>query len=151
MMRPAPCFVRAAPQRGAIASAAVQGEPMSHKAHALLLGLLALLPGCGTLNSGASGCFGSYSGVRQDLELLAALGARPAETDVPLGIDGALADLWDGAFVAFDLPLSFVLDTAAAPVALAVGQRRPEPTGLGCHWSRQDGGNVELPLPEPER
>lgn len=116
-----------------------------------LLGALVLLPGCGTLNSGASGCFGAWSGVRQDLELLAALGAKPAETDVPLGIDGVLADLWDGAFVAVDLPLSFVLDTAVAPVALAVGQRRPHPAGLGCGWSVDGEALAEMPLPEAER
>ena len=99
--------------------------------------LFAPLPllGCGTLNSGASGCFGPYSGVRQDLELLSALGAEPAETEVRLGIDGTLADVWDGIFVAFDLPLSFVADTAVAPVSLATGPQRPEPAGLGCGWS----------------
>jgi uncharacterized protein YceK len=107
---------------------------------AVLAGL-ALLPSCGTISSYASGCRGVYSGVREDVELLGTYGAELAgEREIPLGIDGWLANAWDGLFVALDLPLSALVDTAGAPIARAAGQGRPDPAGLGCGWAALPAG-----------
>lgn len=102
---------------------------------ALVAGL-ALLPGCGTLSSVSSGCSGPWSGVRFDSDLLGAYGTELlAAREVPLGVDGWLADGWDTVMVAFDLPLSGLADTLASPVTIALGQNTPEPVGLGCRWA----------------
>ena len=101
-----------------------------------LFALLALLPGCGTVSSVSSGCSGPWSGVRFDGDLLGAYGAELlAAREVALGVDGWLADGWDTVMVAFDLPLSALVDTLAAPATLALGQNTPEPVGLGCRWA----------------
>ena len=97
---------------------------------------LALLPGCGTINSWASGCPGLYSGVRQDADLLGAYGeSMRSEREVPVGFDGWLSDAWDAVVVALDLPFSAVADSATAPLAAAVGPATPDPVGLGCRGS----------------
>ena len=101
----------------------------------LLVGALAL-PGCGTINSVASGCPGAYSGVHQDLALLAAYGSvEPSDAEVPLGLDGELGDAWDRVFVALDVPLSAVIDTLALPVTHRMTPRAPTPPALGCGWA----------------
>jgi uncharacterized protein YceK len=97
---------------------------------------LALLSGCGTISSGASGCGGPWSGVRSDGDLLRSYANESlAAREVPLGVDGWLGDAWDSVAVALDLPLSALADTLSAPITIAVGQRTPEPGGLGCHWA----------------
>lgn len=97
---------------------------------------LALLCGCGTISSTPSGCNGPWSGVRFDGDLLGAYGAEVlAAREVPLGVDGWLADAWDSVMVALDLPLSAVADTVSAPITHAIGQSTPEPVGLGCRWA----------------
>ena len=103
----------------------------------LLAGLgIALLPGCGTINSYASGCSGLYSGVRQDKDLLGAYGERYlVHHEVPMDFDGWLADAWDSVFVALDMPLSSVVDSLSAPATLAMGTSTPDPMGIGCRWS----------------
>ena len=101
-----------------------------------LCAALALLPGCGTINSYASGCGGPWSGVRQDGDLLGTLGAEmQAAREFRFGADGWFADTWDSVLVALDLPLSAVADTLIAPVSLVHGQRIPEPVGLGCRFA----------------
>ena len=113
---------------------------------ALILGSgLALLSGCGTINSYASGCGGLYSGIRQDGDLLGTYGAEIlAAREFRLGADGWLANTWNSVFVALDLPLSAIADTLSAPVTLALGQRSPEPVGLGCRFAapHSDWGSV---------
>ena len=102
---------------------------------ALLAGL-ALLSGCGTVSSAASGCSGPWSGVRFDADLLRAYRAPElAEQEVPQGVDGWLADAWDSVVVALDFPLSALADTLGSPLTYAQGQRTPEPVGLGCRWT----------------
>ena len=102
----------------------------------IFVAALALLPGCGTVSSWASGCRGVYSGVRQDAELLAAYQQPPAiESEVPLGVDAWLARSWDTATLAIDVPISAVADALSAPIVLAAGPTTPEPPGLGCGWS----------------
>ena len=97
---------------------------------------LALLSGCGTINSYVSGCGGPYSGVRQDRDLLGTFGAEIwASREFRFGADGWVADTWDSLLVVLDLPLSAVADTVVAPVGLVRGQRLPEPVGLGCRWA----------------
>jgi uncharacterized protein YceK len=97
---------------------------------------LALLPGCGTIGSWASGCGGLWSGVRHDGDLLGTFGAEMlAAREVHLGADGWFANSWDTALVVLDLPLSAVADTLSAPISLLRGQREPEPVGLGCRWA----------------
>jgi uncharacterized protein YceK len=97
---------------------------------------LALLSGCGTISSAPSGCNGLYSGVRYDGDLLGVYGAEfLAAREVPLGVDGWLANAWDSVMVAADLPLSAVADTLSAPATYAMGQSTPEPVGLGCRWA----------------
>ena len=106
---------------------------------------LALLPGCGTINSYASGCGGLYSGVRHDGDLIGNYGAEiEAAREVHLRTDGWLANTWETAFVVLDLPLSAVADTLTAPVSLALGQAAPDPVGLGCRWAapRYSWGSV---------
>jgi uncharacterized protein YceK len=96
---------------------------------------LALLSGCGTISSGASGCGGPWSGVQSDGDLLRSYASRSrAEREVPLGVDGWLGDAWDTIAVALDLPFSALGDTLSTPVTYPLGQRRPEPVGLGCGW-----------------
>ena len=113
---------------------------------ALVLGSgLALLSGCGTISSYASGCGGPYSGIRQDGDLLGTYGAEIlAAREFRVGADGWLANGWNTVFVALDLPLSAIADTVAAPVALAFGQGAPEPVGLGCRFAapHSDWGSV---------
>jgi uncharacterized protein YceK len=109
------------------------------------LAAIALLSGCGTINSYASGCRGVYSGLRQDADLLGSYGETLwVAREVPLGFDGWLSDAWDAVVVALDLPLSGVLDSLSAPLAVAAGPTTPEPVGLGCRWSapRQRWGSV---------
>jgi uncharacterized protein YceK len=123
---------------------------------ALALAGLALLPGCGTINSVASGCFGPWSGVRQDRELLSFYTQerheeREGGSAVPLGFDAALAAFWDRLFVASDLPLSALLDTAVVPIALATGQDEPQPAGLGCGWTQPHDGAPEWRPPGTDR
>jgi len=102
---------------------------------ALLAGL-ALLSGCGTVSSAASGCSGPWSGVRCDGDLLGAYRAEDlAAREVPQGVDGWLADAWDSVLVTLDVPLSALADTLGSPITYALGQRTPEPEGLGCHWA----------------
>jgi len=102
---------------------------------ALLAGL-ALLSGCGTISSAASGCSGPWSGVRFDGDLLGVYGVEVlAAREIPLGADGWFADGWDSVMVAFDVPLSALADALAAPVTYALGQSSPEPVGLGCRWA----------------
>jgi uncharacterized protein YceK len=102
----------------------------------LLFALPALLPGCGTISSTASGCQGLASGLRHDGDLLGAYGAELlAAREIEAGVDGWLADGWDAVFVALDMPLSAVADAVAAPVSLVRGQSTPEPVGLGCRWA----------------
>ena len=97
---------------------------------------LALLSGCGTISSGASGCGGPYSGVRFDADLLRAYRAPElAEPEVPQGVDGWLADAWDSVVVAFDFPLSALADTLGSPITYALGQHTPEPESLGCRFA----------------
>ena len=97
---------------------------------------LALLPGCGTVSSWASGCRAPYSGVKQDAELLRAYREpEPIASEVPLGADAWLAEAWDSAAVAIDLPISALADSLKAPIVLAAGSTTPEPVGLGCGWS----------------
>ena len=106
---------------------------------------LALLSGCGTINSYASGCGGLYSGIHQDGDLLGTYGAEIlAAREFRLGADGWLANSWESVVVALDLPLSAIADTVAAPVTLALGQGAPEPVGLGCRWAapHSDWGSV---------
>ncbi len=107
-----------------------------------LLPLLIWLAGCGTVNSFASGCPGSYGGVRQDLSLLASYG-QPDEVapEVPLGVDGQLGDLWDRVFVAVDVPLSALTDTLALPYTSLREPSHAEPVALGCGWvvAERDG------------
>ena len=97
---------------------------------------LVLLSGCGTLGSVPSGCSGPYSGLRFDGDLLGTYRAELlAAREVPLGIDGWLANGFDSAMVAVDAPLSALTDTLAAPFTWALGQETPEPVGLGCRWA----------------
>ena len=97
---------------------------------------LALLSGCGTISSGASGCGGPYSGVRFDADLLRAYQAPELAAEVvPPGVDGWLADAWDSVVVALDFPLSALGDTLGSPITYALGQHTPEPVGLGCRWT----------------
>jgi uncharacterized protein YceK len=97
---------------------------------------LALLPGCGTISSAASGCYGPASGLRHDGDLLGAYGAELlAAREIEMGADGWLADGFDAVFVALDLPLSAVADAVTAPVGLLRGQSAPEPVGLGCRFA----------------
>ncbi len=97
---------------------------------------LALLPGCGTISSGASGCGGPWSGVRHDVDLLGSYGSESlAAREVPLGVDGWLADAWDSVAVALDLPLSALVDTLGTPLSTSLGQSTPDPVGLGCAWA----------------
>ena len=101
-----------------------------------IVAALALLSGCGTVSSWASGCRGLYSGVRHDADLLRAYGEPlPIAEQVPLGADAWLADAWDGATVALDFPFSALGDSLSAPIALAAGPTTPDPVGLGCGWS----------------
>ena len=100
------------------------------------LAALLCLAGCGTINSYASGCPGTYSGVRQDLGLMRSYGSSAApHSEVPIGIDGTLGDAWDTAFVAFDIPLAAVADTLALPVTYSMTPRVPYPQALGCGWA----------------
>jgi uncharacterized protein YceK len=97
---------------------------------------VALLSGCGTINSYASGCPGIYSGVRQDQDLLGAYSDRLLiKREVPIDVDGWLSDAWDSIFVALDMPLSALVDSVSAPATLAIGRTAPDPMGLGCRWS----------------
>jgi uncharacterized protein YceK len=97
---------------------------------------LALLSGCGTISSGASGCGGPWSGVRHDADLLGSYRSESlAARELPLGIDGWLGDAWDSVAVALDLPFSALVDTLSTPVTYSLGQRTPEPVGLGCEWA----------------
>ncbi len=117
----------------------------------LLCAALALLAGCGTINSYASGCGGPYSGIRQDGDLLGTYGAEIlAAREVRLGADGWLANTWEGVLVALDLPLSAIADTVTAPLTLARGQGAPQPVGLGCRWAapHADWGSVALREPD---
>ncbi|MEN8184833.1 MAG: YceK/YidQ family lipoprotein [Myxococcota bacterium] len=110
----------------------------------VLLGALLLLPGCGSINSYASGCPGPYSGVRQDLELLESYrGDAALQPAVPVGFDGTLGSAWDAAFVALDVPLAALLDTLALPVTAPTGTRAPLPAGLGCGWAEAPDATVE--------
>ena len=71
-----------------------------------------------------------------DGDLLGVYGVEVlAAREVPLGVDGWLADSWDSVMVAFDLPLSAAADALATPVTYALGQATPEPVGLGCRWA----------------
>jgi uncharacterized protein YceK len=118
---------------------------------ATLGGALALLSGCGTINSHLSGCGGLYSGVRHDGDLLGNYGAQMlAAREVHLGADGWLANSWESFFVALDLPLSAIADTLVAPIALARGQAAPDPVGLGCRWAapRPQWGSVAPRAPD---
>jgi len=111
---------------------------------------LALLSGCGTLSSAASGCGGPYSGVRFDADLLRAYRARGiAAREIPPGVDGWLANAWDSVLVAFDVPLSALADTLGSPVTYAQGQRTPEPVGLGCRWAAPQAYWVSVAPQEP--
>jgi uncharacterized protein YceK len=97
---------------------------------------LALLTGCGTVSSYASGCGGPYSGLRHDGDLLGTYGAEMwAAREFRFGADGWIADTWDSLVVALDLPFSAVADTLVAPIGLVRGQRIPEPVGLGCRFA----------------
>lgn len=119
-------------------------ERCSVRRLALLAGL-AWLCGCGTISSVPSGCDGPWSGTRFDGDLLGAYGVEVlAAREVPLGVDGWLADSWDTVMVALDMPLSALADTLAAPVTHALGQSTPEPVGLGCRWAapRASWGSV---------
>jgi len=99
---------------------------------------VALLSGCGTISSGASGCVGPWSGVRYDRALLAGYEKDDiVPPEVPLGVDGWLGDAWDSVMVALDMPLSAVTDTMSAPLTLALGQRQPEPEALGCAFAKR--------------
>lgn len=103
---------------------------------------LICLTGCGTINSYANGCPGAYSGVRQDLDLIASYrSGSGAEDGVPLGIDGPLGDAWDQVFAAFDVPLAAIADTLALPATYSMAPRAPVPPSLGCGWATasQDG------------
>jgi uncharacterized protein YceK len=101
------------------------------------LALVLALPGCGTINSVASGCPGKYSGVQQDLDLIGAYrSSEAADSEVPIGLDGQLGNVWDLVFVAFDVPLSALTDTLAPPVTLRMATRAPEPPALGCGWAK---------------
>ena len=112
---------------------------------------LALIPGCGTINSYASGCGGPYSGVRQDGDLLGTYGAEMrAAREFHFGADGWFADTWDSLLVVVDLPLSAVADTLAAPVGLARGQGAPEPVGLGCRWAAPNAEWGSVASREPD-
>jgi uncharacterized protein YceK len=103
--------------------------------------LLSVLPGCGTINSYASGCPGVYSGVAQDRDLLREHRSNLAAREPP----GRLAVAWDTAAVAIDVPLSATLDTLGLPLAWAVGPRSPRPAGhLGC----RSGGDVVDVVPD---
>lgn len=116
-----------------------------------LFAALALLPGCGTIGSAASGCSGPWSGARFDGDLLGARGAEAlAAREVPLGVDGWLANAWDSAMVALDLPLSALADALVAPVTTARGQGAPEPAGLGCRFAapRPSWGSVAPSEPD---
>jgi uncharacterized protein YceK len=106
---------------------------------------LALLSGCGTISSYASGCGGPFSGVRQDGDLLGTYGTEIlAAREFRVGADGWLANTWNSVFVALDLPLSAIADSVSAPVSFALGQRSPEPVGLGCRFAapHSDWGSV---------
>lgn len=97
---------------------------------------LGLLSGCGTISSGASGCAGPWSGVRYDRDLIGSYEKDEiVPPEVPLGVDGWLGDAWDSVMVALDMPLSAVTDTLGAPLTAALGQRTPEPVGMGCNWA----------------
>jgi uncharacterized protein YceK len=101
-----------------------------------LFAALALLSGCGTVSSGASGCGGPWSGVLSDGDLLRSYAKKSlAEREVPLGVDGWLGDAWDTVAVALDLPFSALADTLSTPISRSLGQRVPEPVGLGCAWA----------------
>jgi uncharacterized protein YceK len=107
------------------------------------------LPGCGTINSVASGCPGKYSGVQQDLDLIGAYRSSAAtDSEVPIGLDGQLGNVWDLVFVAFDVPLSALTDTLALPITLRMAPRAPEPSALGCGWARAAAPDT-APMQDP--
>ena len=111
----------------------------------ILASALALLSGCGTISSYASGCGGLYSGIRQDGDLLGTYGAEIlAAREFRLGADGWLANTWETVLVALDLPLSALADSVSAPISLALGQRSPQPVGLSCRFAapHSDWGSV---------
>ncbi len=108
-----------------------------HRWMALFAGL-ALLSGCGTISSGASGCVGPWSGVRYDHDLIGAYQKDEfVASEVPLGVDGWLGDAWDSVMAALDMPLSAVTDTVSTPLTVALGQRNPEPEALGCAFAKR--------------
>lgn len=114
----------------------------------LVLPFLILCSGCGTVNSFANGCPGTYAGVRQDLALLEAYGQPDAVApEVPLGVDGSLGDLWDRVFVSFDVPLSALADSLALPYTATANPAQAFPTALGCGPARARVARGEASAP----
>jgi uncharacterized protein YceK len=93
-----------------------------------LLILLALVVGCGTINSYASGCPGIYSGVHYDRDLLSVY-----LNDLVTGAPAArLRNVWDPWAVALDLPISAMADAVTLPLGWAL-RSHPNPAGhMGC-------------------
>jgi len=79
----------------------------------------ALLTGCGTINSYANGCGGTYSGLHTDVEYL--------------GSYEDFHDGWDYAQVGLDVPLSSILDTVALPVTAFLEPKANQT--YGCNWA----------------
>ena len=93
-----------------------------------LLVPLALVAGCGTINSYASGCPGVYSGVHYDRDLLKVYRSDLATA----GSEGRLRNAFDPWAVALDLPISALADAVTLPLGWAL-RSHPVPAGhMGC-------------------
>ena len=81
-----------------------------------------LLPGCGTINSWASGCPAPSSGIRTGGEYIRDLGSFCED---PAG--------W--VMLPADMPLSAIADTLTLPIAWWFEQPPPTPVSPGCRWA----------------
>ena len=94
---------------------------------------LCLVPGCGTIDSYASGCPGVYSGVHFDRDLLSEYWSAFV-TRAPEGRLGTF-DAWA---VSLDLPISAVADTITLPLGWALRSDPYPPGHMGCRRLRED-------------
>lgn len=107
-------------------------RPPTGLRRALAIALLAvpLLAGCGTINSYASSCPGSYSGVKTDAAYVASY--------------DSFHDGFDWLTVVGDLPLSLVADTLVLPLSLAL-EPVDDPPSTGCSWVARGPGESRWP------